>query len=339
MRRTIVVPVFLWILVFLVSCRKDHVERIEPFQFSTPDYFPEIQYDFSENQVTKGRFELGKRLFFDPVLSSDSSVSCASCHAQVHAFADHNVSLSSGVDGRLGKRNSPSIANMAFSPYFMWDGGVNHLEIFSLAPITDSNEMNESMSTLIKKLNKNERYRWLFRRHYDVDKINDQVMFKALTVYMTMIVSDQSKYDKWRREEIELTKQENNGRKLFKAKCASCHAGALQTDYSFRNNGLYSDFENDPGRGRITQDPADYGKFKVPSLRNVMLTYPYMHDGSIYTMSEVLDHYDDGIQSSPTLDPLLESGIPMTENEKDQIIAFLKTLTDYELLESRWLNQ
>lgn len=327
------------VVLVSVSCKKYEVDRIEPFGFKAPDYFPEVQYDFSENQVTKGRFELGKMLFFDPVLSSDSTVSCASCHAQVHAFADHNTSLSAGVDGRLGRRNSPSIANMAFTPAFMWDGGVNHLEIFSLAPITDTNEMNETMSNVIDKLNQNEMYRWLFKRNYQVDEVNDQVMFRALTVYMTMIVSDGSRYDQWKRGETIFTPAEEQGQQLFNAKCASCHSGALQTDFSYRNNGLDDSFEDDLGRGRITLNPADNGKFKVPSLRNVMLTYPYMHDGRMFTIREVLDHYDDEIVSSATLDPMLENGIPMTESEKDQIIAFLETLTDYELLNEQWLNQ
>lgn len=335
----IVTVLMLLVVVVSVGCKKYEVDHIAPFRFEAPDYFPEVQYDFTENQVTKGRFELGKMLFFDPVLSSDSTVSCASCHAQVHAFADHNTSLSSGVDGRLGRRNSPSIANMAFSPAFMWDGGVNHLEIFSLAPITDTNEMNETMSNVIYKLNQNEMYRWLFKKHYQVDEINDQIMFRALTVYMTMIVSDGSKYDQWKQGKTELTSKEEQGRLLFASNCASCHSGALQTDYSYRNNGLDASFENDPGRGRITLDPSDNGKFKVPSLRNVMLTYPYMHDGRFYTIREVLDHYDEGIVSSETLDPLLDSGIPMTETEKDQIVAFLETLTDFELLNEQWLNQ
>lgn len=329
------------VLIVLVSfgCKKYEVDRIEPFGFNAPDYFPEVQYNFEDNAVTMGRFELGKLLFFDPVLSSDSTVSCASCHAQVHAFADHNVALSTGVNGREGKRNSPSIANMAFTPAFMWDGGVNHIEIFSLAPITDTNEMNETMSNVIDKLNNNELYRWIFKRNYQVDEINDQVLFKALTVYQSMIISDNAKYDQWKRGEVQLSAQEEYGRSLFEAKCSSCHSGALQTDFSYRNNGLDASFENDLGRGRITLDPQDYGKFKVPSLRNVMLTYPYMHDGRLFSIRQVLDHYDEGIVQSETLDPLLQNGIPMTEDEKDAIISFLETLTDWELLDNDMLNE
>lgn len=322
----------------MLSCRKDVIENITPFEFRAPDYFPALQYGFTNNEVTEERFELGKRLFFDGLLSSDNTISCESCHAQVHAFTDHNVALSSGVEGRLGKRNSPSIANLAWSPSFMWDGGVNHIEIFSLAPITDSTEMNETMQNVIDKLNADPTYVQQFKGAYGVDAIDDQAMFRALTIYMMMIVSDQSKYDKWIRGETQLTAQESTGKMLFEQKCSSCHSGALQTDYSFRNNGLDSEF-TDLGRGRITQNESDYGKFKVPSLRNVMLTYPYMHDGRFFNIRNVLDHYDEGIQQSSTLDPQLANGIPMTEEEKDAIIAFLETLTDYKLLSAQWLNQ
>lgn len=338
MKQTKNVSIVLLMILILVSCRKDKIEQIVPFEFNAPDYFPEVQYSFENNEITKKRFALGKKIFFDPILSSDNTISCASCHAQVHAFADHNVALSAGVEGRLGKRNSPSIANMAWSPSFMWDGGVNHIEIFSLAPITDTNEMNETMSNVIDKLNALPQYRNHFKKAYGVNEVNDQVLFRALTNYMMMIVSDNSKYDQWIKGQTSLTQEENAGRVLFEENCSSCHSGALQTDYSFRNNGLYATFE-DLGRGRITLNEADNGKFKVPSLRNVMLTYPYMHDGSIYSIRDVLDHYDSGIVSSPTLDASLTNGIPMTETEKDQIIAFLETLTDYELLGLNWLNQ
>lgn len=325
-------------VVSLLSCKKDVIENITPFEFKSPSYFPLIRYSFSNNEVTMERFNLGKRLFFDGILSSDNTISCASCHAQTHAFADLNVALSSGIEGRLGSRNSPSIVNLAWSPSFMWDGGVNHIEIFSLAPITDSTEMNETMHNVIDKLNAIPSYVEQFQKAYDVDVIDDQAMFRALTIYMMMIVSDQSKYDKWARGETTLTMQESAGKTLFDQKCSTCHSGALQTDYSFRNNGLDAEF-TDLGRGRITQNESDYGKFKVPSLRNVMITYPYMHDGRFFNIRNVLDHYDEGIQQSGTLDPLISNGIPMTEEEKDAIIAFLETLTDYKLLSNKVLSQ
>jgi len=323
---------------FLFSCRKDLIENITPFEFNAPDYFPTLHYSFNNNEVTQEKFDLGKRLFFDKLLSSDNTISCESCHAQVHAFADHNVALSSGVEGRLGFRNSPTLANLAWSPSFMWDGGVNHIEIFSVAPITDSTEMNETMQNVIDKLNADASYVQQFKEAYGVNEVDDQAMFRALTVYMMMIVSDESKYDKWMKGKTSFTQEESAGKDLFEQKCSSCHSGALQTDYSFRNNGLDAVF-TDLGRGRITLEENDYGKFKVPSLRNVALTYPYMHDGRFFNLRDVLDHYDEGIVASETLDPLLTSGIPMTEEEKDAIAAFLETLTDYELLNTYWLNQ
>jgi len=198
--------------------------------------------------------------------------------------------------------------------------------------------MNETMFNVVSKLNSDSSYLKEFKRAYLVNEIDDQVMLKALTLYMTMIVSDQSKYDKWVRGEVALSQDENAGRILFDQKCSECHGGVLQTDYSFRNNGLDSTF-TDLGRGRITNDYNDYGKFKVPSLRNVELTYPYMHDGRFFTLKDVLDHYSSGIVSSHSLDPTLTNMIPMTEQEKEEIIAFLKTLTDYELMNAMWLNE
>ncbi|XOV67628.1 MAG: cytochrome-c peroxidase [Fluviicola sp.] len=322
----------------LFSCKKMEPSDFERFEFKAPSHFPEVQYSFVGNELSLQRFELGKRLFFDTQLSSDNSVSCASCHAQVHAFADHNVALSSGVEGRLGQRNASSIANLAWSPSFMWDGGVNHLEVFSVAPITDTNEMNETMQNVVAKLNADPSYVKQFKQAYQVGEVNDQILLKALTLYMVMIVSDQSKYDKWVRGKASLSAEEDAGRLVFEQKCATCHSGALQTDFSFRNNGLDSVFV-DLGRGRITNNPNDYGKFKVPSLRNVALTYPYMHDGRIQSLEAVLDHYASGIVSSPTLDPSLSNGISLTAIEKAQIIAFLKTLTDYKLLDKMWLNE
>ena len=310
----------------------------EKFAFKAPSYFPEQQYMFEGNKPTRPRFELGKRLFFDTQLSSDNTVSCASCHAQVHGFADHNVALSTGVMDRLGKRNAPSIANMAWMPYFMWDGGVNHLEIFPVSPMTDTNEMNETMLNIVDKLNADSSYVRQFKRAYLVNEVNDQVLLKALSAYMGMIISDQSKYDKWVRGEESLSALEDQGRVLFDQKCAQCHGGVLQTDYSFRNNGLDSVF-TDFGRGRITNNYDDMGKFKVPSLRNVELTYPYMHDGRFFTLKEVLDHYASGVVASHSLDPSLTNMIPMTEEEKEAIIAFLRTLTDYELMNAMWLNE
>jgi len=321
------------ILTGLFACKKEII-KTEWIGLSYPSYFPDPVYKFNNNELTVQRFALGKKLFFDKNLSLDGTIACASCHAQSHGFADHNVSFSSGVGGALGTRNSPSIANMIWSPSFMWDGGVNHIEVFSVAPITNPLEMKETMAHVVSKLNADSEYLILFKEAYGVSQINDQVMLRALTNYMSMIVSCNSKYDKVKQGKASFTTLENNGYTLFQAKCATCHTEPLFTNYSYINNGLDSVF-TDLGRARITFNDLDRGKFKVPSLRNVTLTYPYMHDGRFWTLDQVLDHYSEGIKPSSTLHPSLVDGIPLSIDEKSAIKAFLGTLKDNELLNNR----
>jgi cytochrome c peroxidase len=318
-------------IAFLVfSCQKEK-PIIEEIEITFPDYFPAPIYDFTNNQFTQKRFLLGKKIFFDKQLSSDGTISCNSCHAQTHGFADHNVSFSLGVNGAIGSRNSPSIANMIWSPYFMWDGGVNHIEVFSVAPITNPDEMHETMSNVLSKLNSNIQYRKLFKEAYGSDLITDQLLLKAITLFMSKIISCNSKYDKMRQGKVEYNSMENEGYDLFKQKCASCHTEPLFTNYQFINNGIDSVF-TDLGRAKITFNNEDRGKFKVPSLRNIELTYPYMHDGRFWSLEQVLNHYRSGIRNSETLHPTLTNGIEITELEQQKIISFLRTLTDYNLM-------
>jgi cytochrome c peroxidase len=322
----------------IVSCKKEQVEPYKKWGFSKPDYFPEPVYNFENNKQTFQKFTLGRELFYDPFLSSDGTVSCASCHANSHAFAGHNTALSPGVNNLLGTRNSPSIANMAWSPSFMWDGGINHIEVMPIAPLTNPVEMNETLANIVSKLQQSDKYKKLFKEAYGTEEVTDQKVLKALTQYMMMIVSNNSKYDQVKRGEATFTDAEQQGYELFQQKCSQCHTEPLFTDYSFRNNGLDQSF-SDEGRFLITQNESDKGKFKVPSLRNVALTYPYMHDGRYYTLNDVLNHYATGIQHSSTLDPLLENGIPLPGNQKSLLIAFLNTLSDYNLMTDFWLSE
>jgi cytochrome c peroxidase len=191
--------------------------------------------------------------------------------------------------------------------------------------------MDETLGNVVAKLNASSTYKNLFLNAYGSDSITSQMMLRAMAQFMGVMVSSNSKYDKFIRGEAGGTfdAQELNGLDLFRQKCASCHSEPLFTDHSFRNNGLDSVFTNDPGRAHITLDPNDEGKFKVPSLRNVELSYPYMHDGRLKTLEKVLDHYASGVKNSPTLDPLVSGNIPLTVQEKADIIKFLKTLNDY----------
>jgi cytochrome c peroxidase len=339
MKSLISLILFVSAIFILESCRKDTVPT-ENISFYQPTRFPEPHYSFQNNPQSEAKFLLGRDLFYDPILSSDSTISCATCHAQTHAFADHGVALSSGVNGTLGKRNSPSITNMAWMKSFMWDGGVNHLEVFSVAPIINVLEMHETMANVVDKLNHNDYYQAKFLNAFEISVITDQHLLFALTQFMAGIISDQSKYDKYVLGEVELTQEELSGLSLFRQHCATCHHEPLFTDHTYRNNGLDNSFEDDLGRGLITLDTNDNGKFKVPSLRNVSLTYPYMHDGRFYTLDQVLNHYSEGIHSSsPNLDPLLAAPLELSANEKNALKAFLNTLTDYELLDNKKLSE
>ena len=324
------------ILSGLVGCtQEDEALPDDRYVFEVPANFPPPAYTFDNNPVTKRGFELGKALFYDPILSRDSTVACASCHVQAVAFADPQHALSLGVEERKGTRNAPQIANLAFQKDFFWDGGVTHLDFVPINAITNPLEMDETLANVMQKLNDHAQYPALFKAAFGSDSIHSARMLHALSQFMVMMVSANSKYDQHIRNEGEaLSGDELPGLQIFEKKCSSCHAGALFTDGSYRNNGLDYDFSKDTGRAIITEVDADQGKFKVPSLRNVALTRPYMHDGRFRTLEEVLDHYTDGVVASSTLDPLLKNGnrlgIALTEEEKQKIILFLATLTDRE---------
>jgi cytochrome c peroxidase len=194
--------------------------------------------------------------------------------------------------------------------------------------------MDETLANVVSKLQRSSTYRNLFQSAYGSDSITSQMMLKAMAQFMAMLVSSNSKYDKYIRGESggNLTAQELSGLNLFRQKCSSCHTEPLFTDLTFRNNGLDSVFTDDLGRGEITGDPNDIGKFKVPSLRNVEVSFPYMHDGSVNTLEKVLDHYSSGVKPSSTLDPSLVGGISLTTQEKADILSFLRTLTDNQFL-------
>lgn len=323
-------------IIAVIACSKKTPENTFGFHYSSA--FPEPVYAFEGNYFSYEKFKLGRALFYDKILSSDSTISCASCHEQVHGFAGHNTPLSAGVNNQVGTRNAPAIFNLAWNKSFMWDGGINHIEVMPVGPITNAVEMNETMAHVVEKLQNSAKYRQLFQEAFGRPGIDDQKLLKALAVYMGMIISDQSKYDKVQRGEASFTANEQAGYSLFVQKCSSCHQEPLFTDYAYRNNGLDQTF-TDEGRAHITLDPADLGKFKTPSLRNVELSYPYMHDGRFFTLNQVLDHYISGVQQSATLDPSLTNGIAISNVEKQQLIAFLKTLTDYDLMGNKWLAE
>lgn len=315
-------------------------------QFVVPANWPAPVYDYSGNPLTDEGFELGRQLFYDVRLSRDNSISCGSCHQAFSAFAQLDHPISHGVDDRLGTRNSPPLFNLNWHSRFFWDGGVNHIELQPLSPITNPLEMDESLDNIVAKLQSDEKMRSMFKDAFGTEEINSQRMFKAMAQFMGTMVSSGSKYDKYMRNEpgVSLTQQERQGMSVFEQKCATCHPAPLFTDLSFRNNGLAlltgTDGKVDLGRGTITnEDSGSYYKFKVPSLRNLRYTRPYMHDGRFATIDEVLDHYTNGIHATLNLDPLLTGGIALTPEEKSDLKAFLSTLDDEDFVRDRRFHE
>ncbi len=321
------------ILLLFMGCQPEEtvLQPVSFLELQVPPHFPQPVYSFENNPTTPAGFKLGRKLFYDPLLSKNGTISCGSCHFQEAGFSDPGKAFSLGVDGKPGLRNAPALANLAWFPLFMADGGINHIEVMPIAPLTDSLEMAEDLNNVLAKLQKHPEYPDLFKTAFDSDSITDQKMLYALAQFMGLMVSASSKYDHVIKGEDHFNESEKRGYTLFKQNCGSCHKEPLLTDFSFRNNGL--DIQSkDAGRARVTQNESDYGKFKVPSLRNVELTYPYMHDGRFTTLSEVLDHYTNGIQSAPNLDPELINPIQMNSQDKEDLLRFLSTLTDYEYI-------
>lgn len=320
----------LTLLVFS-SCKKDNPTETDEAPIDVtlvvPAGWPQPVYNNPSNPITEAGFKLGRKLFFDPWLSKDNSTSCGSCHQQFAAFANLDHAVSHGIDNLLGTRNAPPIYNLIWHDAYMWDGGINNLEVMPLAPITNPVEMNETIENVILKLKASSNYRQMFKSAFGSDTITSQRMLLAFTQFMALMVSSNSKYDKVKNGQATFSTNESAGYNLFIQKCASCHKEPLMSDFSYRNNGLDSIF-TDNGRGHITNDVNDNGKFKVPSLRNVELSRPYMHDGRFKTLDQCLEHYNSGIKQSTTLDSSLITGIPLTNQNKLDIISFLKTLTD-----------
>ncbi len=327
--------------LMLYACKKedDFKETISGFLgFQKPANFPEPEYKLAVNPVTEPGFLLGRALFYEPRLSRNNTISCGSCHIQSSAFTQHGHDVSHGIDDRLGTRNSPPIMNLAWNKAFMWGGGVFDLDLQPIVPITAHEEMDEKLENVMSKLRSVDKYPEMFKAAFGSGEINTARFMKALSQFMIMCISANSKYDKVMRKEAgaSFTADEQAGYALFKTKCASCHSEPLFTDGSFRNNGLGPSAINDVGLYTATLQVTDKYKFKVPSLRNLSYTAPYMHDGRFLTLNGVFDHYHSEVQATPNLDLLLQQagfrGIALSVNDRAQLIAFLKTLDDQDFV-------
>ncbi|MEM6726278.1 MAG: cytochrome c peroxidase [Bacteroidota bacterium] len=318
----------------------------EPVNYDLPQPvgFPQMEIP-ADNPLTVDGVELGRRLFFDPILSADGTQSCSSCHFQNSAFTD-NQAVSRGIDGIAGTRSSMSLTNLGYNfNGLFWDGRVSTLEAQALLPVEDPIELHHSWVDVVCDLTNHPDYPTYFRKAFGIDNTNQitkELAAKAMAQFERSLVSYNSKFDRviYRQEEF-FSDDELNGYEMFfdlasgilpDAECGHCHNAPLFTVNNYRNNGLdealdlATDFE-DNGFGNVTGNVFDNGKFRIPTLRNIALTAPYMHDGRFQTLEEVIDHYDSGGHYADNLDPLIFP-IGLTEEQKGQILSFLHTLTD-----------
>jgi|ERR1051326_5484533 cytochrome c peroxidase len=336
------------------SSRVEMAATARPYSFTFADYFPQPQLP-RDNPLTEEGVELGRRLFFDTLLSVNNSQSCASCHQMDAAFSEHKA-VSTGAGGVSGTRNAIGLFNLAWKSSFFWDGRSGSLREQVLQPIQNPIEMHETLSNIVAKValeeapnsklqtpnSKQADYKMLFLKAFGTKEITDDRIARALEQFLLVQTSYDSKFDRVFRGETEFTEEEQRGFELFHteydprheqygADCFHCHGGPLFRSQSFANNGLDSEFK-DLGRFLVTRKEGDKGKFAVPSLRNVEMSRPYMHDGRFKTLEEVIDHYTTGVRRSATLDPNLakhpDGGVPLSGADKRALVAFLKTLTD-----------
>lgn len=350
-----------WLLALLLacglySCEDEGVDLTEipynpvAFEFDVPEDYPILEIP-ADNPVTVDGVELGRHLFFDPLLSLDSTVSCSTCHLQAGGFTD-NLAKSLGFENQLSNRSSMSLVDIAFSQNgLFWDGRSDNLEDQALDPVEDPVEQNHQWPSVEVLLQNHPSYPEMFRRAFGIEtslEIDRDLAVKAIAQFeRTIITTGSSKYDRVLANQDVFSDDFNNNEQLgFEiyfdrvtdvpdGQCFHCHGGPLLTDNEFRNNGLDSvgTLEEfiDKGQGGVTGISNRNGLFRTPTLRNIAVTAPYMHDGRFQTLEEVMDHYISGGHPAPNIDPLIDS-IALNEIEKAAVIAFLKTLTDEELL-------
>ena len=317
-------------LLCLVLTAFRRVSRVQPL---IPKGWPAPLYDYKKNPLSAEKVLLGRVLFYDPILSADSTISCFSCHSPYTAFTHADHALSHGIEGKIGTRNSPALMNLAWAPSFMWDGAIAHLEKQPLFPIAQPNEMGEKVEHVLEKLQRSARYRSLFYTAFGDSMVTDKHLTEAIAQFMLTLISAESRYDSMIRKQVMYTPQEAHGYRLFQQHCAACHTEPLFTNHKFENNGLPVDTTiRDLGRMGITGLSSDSLRFKVPTLRNVEYSFPYMHDGRFKKLYDVLKHYTAGIQHSASLAPQLQQPIVLSADDRVDLVAFLLTLTDRRFL-------
>ncbi len=300
-----------------------------PMPLKIPSGWPKPDGDiFANNPPTVEIFLLGKKLFYDGNLSSDKVTSCGSCHQQFAAFATYDHDLSHGVTNTFTTRNAPALQNLAWATNYHWDGGVANLEMQPINPITAPNEMGETLEQVIKNVKEDDTYKLFFKKAFGDMSVSSARILKALAQFTGQLVSATSKYDKVKARKDSFTKFEAAGYEVFKQNCNTCHREPLFTDNNFHNNGISLNRFADKGRMDITGLASDSLKFKVPSLRNLQLTFPYMHDGRFKSVDAVIQHYQNIDTSRNDIDLILKKKINLSPLQRNQLIYFLYTLTD-----------
>ena len=328
------------------SSKEEEIYVPIPYNLETPSLFSDkliAPIIPTNNPLTEEGIALGKKLFFDKILSGDETQSCATCHEPQKAFTD-NLQFSAGIDGNLGTRNAMPLFNLAwnFDERFAWDGKEFSLEKQALEPVSNPIELHSDWVNVANKLQNHSEYTTLFLRAFGTSTIDSTLITKAIAQFERTLISGNSKFDQFLRGETTLTPEEQNGFDVFmdeaRGDCFHCHGSnnnPLWTDNQFHNNGLDTVFL-DLGLGAITGDPADNGKFKSPSIRNLEFTAPYMHDGRFATLEDVINHYSEGLQPSSTIDPLMkkinQGGVNLSPQDKSDLKAFLLSLSDFDFI-------
>lgn len=360
MKVTIKHIALLSIVVLVFSCRYDRENEdgitpddfsgATPYNLQIPPFFPPMDIP-ADNPLTVEGVELGRFLFWEKKLSGDNTQSCGSCHLPQFGFADPNQ-FSTGITGAIGTRQAMALVNLGWARNYFWDGRAITLEIQVIEPVSNPIEMNENWDHALEELRNDPIYPEKFRRAFGSAEITQSRVAKAMASFLRTMISAGSKFDKERIGQYTFTPEEEAGFNMFLAEgginqstgepwggadCFHCHgfAGMQMSDYLMHNNGLDANFQNDPGFAGVTGNPLDSGKFKTPTLRNIEYTAPYMHDGRFSTLEQVLEHYNTGGVISTTIDPMMEAqggGLFMTPAMKQNLIAFLKTMSDPDFL-------
>ena len=320
--------------LFFFQCSKDPQipsPQVTGVTFTVPQGWPQPVSNFEENTLTDAGFNLGRRLFYEKKLSRDGSISCGSCHQQFAAFANAAHARSHGIDRQFGKRNAPALFNLNWQTSFMWDGGINHITVQPLAPINDSLEMDGNMNDVIAFLSADASYRKMFKETFGDEAVTTQRVLKSFAQFLGALVSSNSKYDRIQRGEAgyAFTADEEIGKSIFNQRCASCHAPPLFSNFSYRNIGLEPNVSlQDSGRMRSSESVQDMHSYKMPSLRNVEVSSPYMHDGRFKTLDKAIDYHINKPYYMSNVDPVILNGQALSVDEIQSIISFLNTLTD-----------